>query len=251
MARRPTIAIRNLTSRITDADLISATAAIQKQISNDFAAAWGIDASLRLLRKEDLLASDNWFVGLFDDADHAGALGYYDLTRHGQPLGKVFVPPDSWNTEAAWTVDLSHQLLELLVDPNVNLCAFDQDNRRLYAYDICDPVRAPRCGYDIAGTIVSDFVLPGWFEPGRRTESNLAFKSKVTVPLQLLAGGEIGCFDFDGTGWQQIVAHELTDARVLSNRNGPSAPYSARARVGSRRERRRIPKSQWLRSAAG
>ena len=147
-------------------------------------------------------------------------------------------------------MDLSHQLLELLVDPNINLCAFDQDNRRLYAYDICDPVRASRYGYEIAGTVVSDFVLPGWFEPGRRAARSLAFKSKVTAPLQLLAGGEIGCFDFDGAGWQQIVAHELTDARVLSNRGGPPAPYSSRARVGTRRERRRLPKSQWLRSTA-
>ena len=46
-----------------------------------------------------------------------------------------------------WTVTFSHrELLEMLADPNINLCAFDEDARRLYAYEVCDAVEADALG---------------------------------------------------------------------------------------------------------
>jgi hypothetical protein len=98
---------------------------------------------------------------------------------------------------------------------------------------------------------VSDFVLPSWFEPMHVGKNErFAFKSKVTAPFQILPGGYIGFLDLRSGGWQQLTAREASDARTIDSRRMGPTPYSARPRVGSRRERRRTPKGQWSASTA-
>jgi hypothetical protein len=154
-----------------------------------------------------------------------------------------------------WTVTFSHEYLEMLADPNINLCAFDEHAHRLYAYEVCDAVEADKLGYDIDGVTVSDFVYPGWFEPLHAVKSeNFAFKSAASAPFELLPGGYISYYDLRGGGWQQLNAKPAKGGRVNARTEsaldaGPGA-YAARPAVGSRRERRRTPKMQWQRSVA-
>src|SRR5262245_26743764 len=251
MPSKTLIAVKNLSTVVKQAQIANALPALQKQVSNDFCSVWGIDATLQLFRRNQRIPSAAWLLGVFDDADQAGALGYHDLTRNGLPLGKVFART-TINNGGLWTVTFSHELLEMLADPNINLCAFDEDARRLYAYEVCDAVEADALGYDIDGVTVSDFVLPGWFEPMHIAKhERFAFKSTVGSPFELLPGGYIGYYAMDGGGgWQQLTAREAADARKISARASAPAPYTARPRVGSRRERRRTPKGQWLHSSA-
>src|SRR6266581_3514657 len=97
--------------------------------------------------------------------DFAGALGYHDLTKQGLPLGKVFAGSDM-KLGYNWTVTASHELLEMLADPDINLTAFVQDSDTsgiLYAYETADACEADEYGYKIDGVLVSDFVFPSWF----------------------------------------------------------------------------------------
>lgn len=246
------IAIKNLSETLQDADIAAAIPSFQKQVTDDFAPIWGIDAKLTFLGRQAPLPADSWFLGIFDDADQAGALGYHDLTKTGRPLGKVFARTTKM-FGGNWTVTFSHELLEILVDPNINLCAFDEEAQRLYAYEVCDAVEADDLSYEIDGVHVSDFVLPGWFEPLHvAAGERFAFKSDVKAPFELLPGGYIGYFDLAGGGWQQLNArNERTNTRAIASRQaGPVHAYADRARVGSRRERRRTPKAQWLKSVA-
>lgn len=245
------IVVKNLSTVVADADLQAALPAFQTQVSRDFCnSGWGIDASLEFLQKKDKLPAGAWLLGVFNDADQAGALGYHDLTKAGLPVGKVFARTTIDN-RGKWTVTFSHELLEMLADPNINLCAFDEEARRLYAYEVCDAVEADSLGYDINGITVSDFVLPGWFEPMHAGKNErFAFKSHVKAPFHLLPGGYIGYYDLAGGGWQQLTARTATDARMLRARDAEPMPYAARARVGSRRERRRTSKTQWSLSTA-
>lgn len=246
MPSQTLIAVKNLSTVVKDAQVTAALPAFQKQVSSDFCGTWGIDASLRFFSAKAKVPAGAWLLAIFDDADQAGALGYHDLTRTGCPLGKVFAKT-TMADGGLWTVTFSHELLEMLADPNINLCAFDEANRRLYAYEVCDAVEADALGYEIDGVTVSDFVLPSWFEPVHVTKGErFAFKSKVTRPFQLLPGGYIGYFDLASGGWSQLTARGVSDARQMQ-RSGPT-PYSARPRVGSRRERRRTGQQQWLTS---
>ena len=186
---------------------------------------------------------------VLDNSDQAGALGYHDMTPDGLPLGKVFAATDlQFGTQ--WTVTASHELLEMLGDPAINLTALTMTNfdlnqnvvGRLYAYEVCDACEADPDGYDINGVLVSDFVYPAWFESFRQTGSTqFDHQLRITDPFQLLPGGYISVYDMtSGTGWQQI-------SRPLPQ---PAAFVPQRAPIGSRRDRRRTPRNQWVRSAA-
>jgi hypothetical protein len=158
-------------------------------------------------------------------------------------LGKVFARSDL-QSGTQWTVTASHELLEMLGDPEINLTVFVQPDPQTQSgafvcvrvFDACE---ADQFGYQIGGTLVSDFVFPAWFE-SFRSQGSAQFDqgNQISKPFDLLPGGYIGVFDVTaGTGWQQItVRGELR--------------YDMRPRLGSRRERRRLLRSHWLRSAA-
>ena len=108
-------------------------------------------------------------VVIFDDADQAGALGYHDRDPQGRPYARVFAGPvlehgGDWVAgELSVASVISHEVLEVVIDPFVNLWA-DDGSGRLYALEVADPVEADT--YRIGGVTVSNFVLPSWFDPG-------------------------------------------------------------------------------------
>lgn len=235
------ISVINESTAVSDADAKMAVAALQTQVKRDFAPAWGVDADLTFVPTGDTPAAGTWWLTILDNSDQAGALGYHDLTPDGLPLGKVFAGSDI-QYGYKWTVTASHELLEMLGDPDIDLTVFVQpDNRSgtLYAYEACDACEADQFGYDINGITVSDFVFPAWFETFRQPGSTqFDFQKQIRQPLQLLAGGYIGVFDVTaGTGWHQVTA-EKTPFR-----------FEMRPRLGSRRERRNTPRHHWVRSA--
>src|SRR6266581_2922217 len=106
------------------------------------------------------------------------------------------------------------------------------------ADEVADACEADAYGYSIDGTLVSDFVYPAWFEDFRPEGSaQFDYGNRVTRPFEVLPGGYIGVFDVGGgSGWAQITAE------------GQPRTYAMRPRVGSRRERRRTPRDEWLNS---
>jgi len=236
------ISVINASTALTEADVEKVVPALQTQVHRDFAPAWGIDADLTFVPRGKRPAPNTWWLVILDNSDQAGALGYHDLTRQGFPLGKVFAKSDL-QYGLQWSVTASHELLEMLADPDINLTAFveqEQDMRhgRLYAYEVCDAVEADELGYQINGVQVSDFVFPSWFESFRKQDSTqFDYCKLVKEPFQLLKGGYIGIYDVkSGGGWMQLTA-DLSPAA-----------YAARPKVGTRRERRRTARSQWQKS---
>ena len=229
------ISVINASTVLTDDHIQPVIPALQTQVSRDFAPAWGIDATLTFVPTGEQPQPGTWWLSVLDNSDQAGALGYHDLTPDGLPLGKAFAGTDK-QYGYQWTITLSHELLEMLGDPDINLTVFDQPNAtsgRLYAYEACDACEPDQYGYDIDGVLVSDFVHPAWFQRSR-TNAQYDQAGLINSPLELLPGGYIGVFDVTaGTGWTQL------------HPPGAQATYSSRAGVGSRRERRRTPRDLW------
>jgi hypothetical protein len=120
------------------------------------------------------------------------------LTTEGLPIGKAFAAGDL-KAGSSSTVTASHELLEMLGDPKVNLTVFVQNSNTagtLYAYEVCDPCEDDSLGHHIDNILLSDFVYLTWFE-GFRTESSTQFHAmnEMQNPLQLLSGGYIGTFN--------------------------------------------------------
>jgi hypothetical protein len=216
------ISVINESTILTDAEVVPVIAALQKQVTNDFRPVWGTDAELTIVPKGVQPPTGRWWLVLLDDSDQAGALGYHDLTTEGLPIGKVFTTSDL-KAGTSWTVTASHELLEMLGDPNINLTVFAQNSDTggiLYAYEVCDSCEDDSLGYQIDSVLLSDFVYPAWFE-SFRAEGSTQFDrmNKIQKPLQLLSGGYIGTFNVTtGGGWQQLTA-ELHPTSLQNRRD--------------------------------
>jgi hypothetical protein len=235
----PTVAILNQSTVLTDAQVEPVVTACAKQVSGDFGPVWGVDAQVVFVKQGQTPPSGAWQLVILDDSDQAGALGYHDLTKEGLPMGKVFARTDLQNN-LSWSVTVSHELLEMLGDPDISLTVFNQQTNTsgvLYAYEACDACEADDYGYQIDGVLVSDFVTRSWFVPG--LPGPFDFQEHISSALEILPGGYIGVFDVTrGSGWQQKT-NAGDERAILLARKQPR---------GSRRERRSIPRDQWLRS---
>lgn len=238
------ISVINASTVLSDAQVQAVVPALQTQVHRDFAPVWGVDADLTFIPKGTQPPAGSWWLTVFDDSDQPGALGYHDVTNEGLPLGKVFAGTDI-KYGGNWVVTTSHELLEMLADPEINLTVFDQPNDTtgiLYAYEVCDACEDDKFGYNIDGMTVSDFVYPAWFESTLKIGSlQLDYGKMIKKPFDLLTGGYIGMFDVvNGGGWKQKFAEGMPYRYATGSR--------VRPRIGSRRERRSIPRNQWQKS---
>ena len=229
-----TIAVMNESKGISDADVQKMLPAFTKQWNRDLAPAWGLDhVQFTFTAKGQAPTAGAWWLVWLDDSDQANALAYHDLTDEGLPLSKVFVK-SILADKASLTVAATHELCEMAVDPTINLAAQDTKGT-FWAYESADPVESDQYGYDIDGVIVTDFLLPTWFD-FKGGAAPYDFKGHCTDAFQVLAGGYAQEFD-PSKGWTQVNASNVTKARAL------------KAPDGSRRERRERGRARWSRSA--
>jgi hypothetical protein len=240
------VSVINASTVVTDDECRTLVTALQQQVLRDFAPVWGIDANLVFVPKGATPAAGTWWLSILDDTDRAGVLGHHDLTPDGLPVGKSFAGTDK-HYGHSWTVTASHELLEMLADPDINLTVFVhavQGDGKLYAYEVCDPCQDDSFGYDIDGVTVCDFVYPTYFQTFRQPGSTrFDHLGKLQKPVpEVLDGGYISAYDVNGSaGWHQVAAATVDP---LANR------ALIRGRTSSRRERRRLPRSQWVHSTA-
>ena len=238
MANKMAVAVINESTVVSDEDVQDLVAALQDQVDNDFSPIWGRGAQLSIASKTEPTPVGVWVLVILDNSDQAGALGYHDLTRNGDPLGKVFAGDDIKDGES-WTNTASHELLEMLADPWINLVAEAGD--KFYAYEVCDAVEDDSLGYKKTApngkiVLVSDFVLPNWFTP--ESSGPFDYLSHVTEPLQLLINGYISVFD--GKSWGQLNGKF----------DGPEKEARSAPKEGHRRFKR-AHRKEWKKSTAG
>jgi len=234
------VSIVNQCSVLHDADVKPVVAALQTQVTRDFAPIWGIDAEVIFVPKAAKPDPSTWWLILLDDSDTQGALGYHDLTPAGLPMAKVFAKTDiDYNMK--WSVTASHELLEMLADPDINLTAFVQTTDTggyMFAFEMCDAVEDDQYGYDINGVLVSDFILPSYFQqsiPAKKWD----FMGHLPggVP-NMLSGGYLSKFAVgipnDQPGWTQVTAQKLIEGKEVPSRATRKLPNSRRAKRNNR-----------------
>ena len=180
----PTIACFNRATTPLGLDLDKLLAALQKFVNSRVAPVWGTPA--RLVRSTGFLPGA-WAIVFLDTADAPGALAYHDLTPDGFPLSKVFVKT-ILDDRSSISVATSHELVEMLVDPAINLWSNGPESGVFYAYESADPVEEQ--SFPVDGIPMSDFVYPSYFESFRKAGSTQFDEmKKVNRPFQLLKGG--------------------------------------------------------------
>lgn len=224
---RVNIAVINESTTVTDIIVKDVIDACQVQLDRDYFPIWNQSATLAFFSKTQTVPADHWVIVILDNSDAAGALGYHDLSQSGMPMAKVFAGDDI-KYGLAWSVTFSHELLEMLGDPDINQTVFiqTQTGGQIFAFENCDACEDDRFSYNINGVKVSDFVTPNWFNVYATAGSKFDFCGHVTQPFEILSGGYIGMFDISNPnqGWTQIQAQNVMPARTLiesTQRNNP------------------------------
>lgn len=169
--------VNHTNGKLKDEDVQTAIRAINRQLTFDFSPFWHTRAEMRLegpagpkpskVKLAELRGDA--VIYLWDDVDVDDAIGYHETNARGIPFGFVFTELSKKLGES-WTVTLSHEALELVGDPEVNLLVAgphpgDADQEVFHWYEMCDAVQAE--SYEIDGVAVSNFLLP-YSRPIRR-----------------------------------------------------------------------------------
>jgi hypothetical protein len=126
--------------------------------------------------------------------DDEGAEGYHFID--GLPTTYVFTRDEKGEPVDDYAATMSHEILEMIADPGVNLYAqgyYIKSGRHYDAfipYVVCDPVQENY--YKIDGYRMSDFVVPEWFEMERAPKSmRFNFLDSISEPFKLAPGGYV------------------------------------------------------------
>jgi hypothetical protein len=191
------IAIVNQSSLVTNADAATMTRAIASQIQLDVAPLWDRSpAAVVYYPDASAIPPAAHAITITDTiADQpAGVLGYHTEDQGGKLWGIVAAQPELGHggqvTAGDWSVSsvLSHEVLEMYIDPNCNLWSNDGKGS-IYSFEVCDPVEAP--AYVVNGVSVSNFVTPAWFDPQAGTGAKFDKLGLLTAPFSILKGGYV------------------------------------------------------------
>ena len=202
----PTIACFNKATVPLGVDLDALIAAMQIFVNTYVVPVWATPAKLV---KSTGFIPGAWAMVFLDNADQPGALAYHDLTPDGLPISKVFVKTTLANHDLV-SVSASHELVEMLVDPAINLMTTGPDPKLVYAYESADPVE--QLSFPVKGIAMTDFVYPSYFEAFHKPGSvKFDQMDKVRKPFQILAGGYQ--IIFKNGKWTQIYGSEAKKKR--------------------------------------
>lgn len=230
---------------LAEDDFQAIVAALNHQVTQDYGTScWVMQglaapATVIAVAAGETPPPDSWHVELLDTSDQEGALGYHEdeafdnklegvahdfagPTAHPRkasarssrglradnpelPLAKVFVKTAQQDNVQPGEV-ASHEVLEMLVDPQVVKSVRTVVNtatKQKVIVEVGDPVQD--CGYKIGDVEVADFALPAWFGIEQTANpTQMSFRSSVQKAFELAPGGYISVAPEGTEDWTQI-----------------------------------------------
>jgi hypothetical protein len=200
------------TTQKLNPQLVQATAsALNIQAVRDLPQYWSVQATVRWLQDPNQIPAGVWPVFLV--AQLPPGEGGVHLDKSNQPYALVIGTPASDD----WTIDASHETIEMLVDPAGNRMqtsdaikiegnsVADQPGQYSYLVEACDPCEGNQYAYGINGVAVSDFITPHFYDPVATKGTRYSFGGNVERPRQVLPGGYISFIDPNNDHMEQIL----------------------------------------------
>lgn len=196
-----------------DPALVKAAAdALNVQVVHDIPQFWDVQATVRYLTNPKHIPAGVWPVFLVDHLPPGE--GGFHMDQHNQPYAKVIASKNSED----WTIDASHEIVEMLVDPYGNRMQtsraieidaqgniVDGTGQFSYLVEAADPCEANQYAYQIEGIAVSDFITPHFYDSGASPGTKFSFTGAVQRPRQILPGGYISYVNLEANQWEQIL----------------------------------------------
>jgi hypothetical protein len=186
-------------------------AALNIQVMRDLPQYWAVQATVRYLPDPKKIPVGTWPVFLV--AKLPPGEGGVHLDKKNQPYSLVIGTPDNHD----WTIDASHETIEMLVDPSGNRL---QTSRAIaiegsdvqdvpgefeYLVEACDPCEGNQYAYAINGVAVSDFITPHFYDPVATSGTRYSFGGNIKRPRQVLPGGYISFINSGAKEVEQIL----------------------------------------------
>lgn len=205
----------NASRLLPDAEVQAKVAPLQKQFDRDFVPAWGEWATPVRVRFASMnaipsLPADAWAIFLNKHSKESDALGWHDH-RDGRVFARVFVG-DCLLMGLDWGVTLSHEALELNLNPRI-VRVYHVTTGRYVGYktplEACDAVEGDQFAYDVDGYRMSNFVTPYYYST--RVQGPFDHRRVLRAPFPSLSSGGYASL-IDGAGnWSQIYADKANN----------------------------------------
>ena len=221
------IAVINKSSIVSNEEVKLMTLGVAKQAREQAAPAWDLKPPRVVYRDSEAVTEKEAFkVLVFDDADVAGALGYHSDGPDGLPYGRVFVKITQKHNLSVSSV-LSHEVLEIMMDPQANYWADNWKEGLSYALEVADPVESDYYKVDVDGKAVevSNFALPAWFDPLPPAGAKFDWLGKLSKPFSMTSGG-------------YVIVRDQTSDRAVFGATYPEWKKELKLKSPSRTKRR-------------
>jgi hypothetical protein len=227
------IGLVDMTGEVDAQTMTAVAAALNIQVTRDLPQYWSVNATVAYLPNHHRIPQGVWPIQLVKTLPPGE--GGYHMTRNKQPYAKVIYTPGS----EEWSVDASHELIEMLVDPFgsrlqtstsiqiVGDAIVDGDGKFEYLVEACDPCEADPYTYTIDGISVSDFITPHFYDLSPTPGSRYSFTGAIQKPRQILPGGYISWVDPQTNEMRQILWVDPSQPPTLRDL-GPASSASLR-----------------------
>jgi hypothetical protein len=212
------IALISETPEVPFGRIAEVSAAVQKQVADDFRPAWGIDATVDPFPALTSVPVGYWPVVVRDDIG---------VNQAGVHLNDTADKPFALVTfRTGWPLSVSHEVLEMLADPLGTVflpgpSVMPGQGVVEYLVEVCDPCQAAGFGYRVNEETLADFVLPSYYTSF--VAGQHSFKGHVTEPRQVLTGGYVTWRDPATGSWTQFsVSTSGTRFRDLGQNPAPA-----------------------------
>ncbi len=193
------VALTTLTPLVGQQELSRVAAALQVQITRDFAPLWHVEATVSAFAFDDVPVG-YWPIIVQDVIEEFGAAGVHRTEDDEAPYILVRHGP-------TWSLTASHELLELLADPTGARKIRGEGHGRhrgpvQYLLEVCAPCEDIATAYLIDGVVVSDFCTPAYFFACDQSAARYSLSGAVRKPLQVMPNGYLTWFGSDGLIYQ-------------------------------------------------
>jgi hypothetical protein len=226
--------------KISPALLQATASALNIQVNRDLSQFWNVKASVSYLPSSTKIPAGVWPVFLVKELPPGE--GGFHMDKHNQPYSEVIASAESDD----WTIDASHETVEMLVDPYGNRLQNSssievedgkiQDGTGEFAYlvEACDPCEANNFSYAIQGVAVSDFLTPHFYDPVATPGTRYSFTGAIKAPRQILKGGYISWVNQEADEMQQLLWVDPDSPPVIKSLGPVPKGMSLRALIDSR-----------------
>jgi len=199
------VALVSQSNSVSFDDVTRVSAALQKQVTRDFAPIWNVQATVDGFQQLSSVPVGYWPVVVRDDVVQKEQAAGVHLDSNNQPFALV-------QAGDQWPLTASHETMEMLGDPFGNRTIAGQapkqakgQSRVEYLVEVCDPSEEDQFGYTVNDIQLADFYTPHFFDPVKASGVRYSFTGAITAPRTILKGGYISWHNPVNDHWYQLV----------------------------------------------